>query len=116
MTKIPIIREDDGVFMGYVAKDRTGWMAQTIWGYTYARSETQAVAEQAVRDQGLLVLKGVWQYYDEDDQDWHACIIKKPFENRVDVVRTTDMGYQDPDDYKLVTIKNPTETNLVKVS
>jgi len=114
MTKTPIIREDDGELLGFVEKSSAGWTAQTIFGYVFARSDTQAAVEEVVRSQGLNILQGLWQYFDKKDRVWHPCILKEAYENRVVVIRTNEMGYQDPDTYKLVTITNPTETNLVK--
>jgi hypothetical protein len=70
----------------------------------------------AVRERGLSFLMGVWQYLDKDDRDWHACIIKEANPTRVIVIRTNVMGYQDPDDYKLVTLHKPTDETLIKMS
>ncbi len=114
MTKIPIIREDDGEMLGFVEQSSTGWTAQTIFGYVFARSDKREAVEEAVRSQGLNILQGLWQYFDKDDNTWYPCILKEAYENKVTVIRTTAFGYQDPDDYKLVTLTNPTETNLVK--
>lgn len=114
MQRIPIIREDDGELLGYVAEEKSGWLAQTLFGYAFARSDSRVAAENAVRTEGLSILQGVWQYYDKQDKQWHACILKEAYPNRVIVIRTNEMGYEDPDDYKRVTITEPTETNLVK--
>jgi hypothetical protein len=112
--KIPIHREDDGELLGFVVQDGAGWDAQTIFGYTMARAEDRGTVEEVVRQQGLMFLTGVWQYFDEDDKNWHPCILKEVNEHRVTVIRANSMGYQDPDDYKTVTIKDPSETNLIK--
>lgn len=112
--KIPITREDDGELLGFVAQDKAGWEAQTIFGYSMMRAEDRVTAENTVRAQGLGYLTGIWEYLDSEDQKWHACILKEVYENRVVIIRTTPMGYQDPDDYKIVTIRNPSEVNLVK--
>lgn len=114
MQKIPIIREDDGELLGFVVQDAAGWGAQTIFGYGMARLDDEAAAERTVREKGLGYLMGVWQYFDEDDRAWHSCVLKEAYEHQVKVLRTTSMGYQDPDDYKVVTIQNPSETNLIK--
>lgn len=114
MTKIPIIRQDDGELLGHIQQEASGWSAQTIFGYVFARTETQAAADEVVRSQGLNILQGVWQYYDKQDKAWFPCILKEVFPNRVIVIRTNVMGYQTPDDYKLVSISNPKETDLVK--
>lgn len=116
MNKIPINREDDGELLGYVVKEVSGWSAQTMFGYVFARADSQADVEQAVRAQGFLILQGVWQYYDRDDRTWYPCIVKEAYPGRVTVIRTNAMGYQDPDDYKQVTIVSPDETKLVKMS
>lgn len=114
MVKKPIIREDDGELLGFTEKGSAGWTAQTIFGYVFARSDNETAVEEAVRSQGLLVLQGLWQYFDKKDHAWHPCILKEVFETRVVVIRTNEMGYQDPDTYKLVTITAPNETNLIK--
>ncbi len=114
MTKTPITRDEDGELLGFVAEDAGSWTAQTLFGYVFERAATRADAEKAVRRDGLSVLQGVWSYYDRDDKQWFPCVLKEAYENKVTVIRTGAMGYQDPDDYKLVTISMPTETDLVK--
>lgn len=114
MTKIPIIRQDDGELLGYVEKEKSGWSAQTIFGYIFARASDQASVEETVRSQGLNILQGLWNYYDKQEKAWFPCILKEVFPGRVIVIRTNVMGYQTPDDYKLVSITNPQETDLVK--
>lgn len=114
MTKIPIIRQDDGELLGYVEKETSGWSAQTIFGYVFARDATQAAVEEVVRMQGLSILQGLWQYYDKDERKWFPCVLKEVFPTRVIVIRTNAMGYQDPDFYKLVSIQHPQDTDLVK--
>lgn len=114
LQKIPIHREDDGELLGMIVQDSAGWQAQTIFGYTLARTDKQNEAEMVVREQGLSSLMGTWQYFDVDDGQWYPCILKEANEHKVTVIRTNYMGYQDPDDYKLVTINDPDETKLVK--
>ena len=113
---IPIYREDDDEHLGYVARDDLGWQAQTIFGYTITRAETEAEAIRVVHERGLPFLAGVWQYLDADDKGWHECVIKEANPTRVVVIRTNAMGYQDPDDYKLVTLLKPTDEVLMKIS
>lgn len=112
--KIPVTREDDGELLGFIVQDKVGWEAQTIFGYNIARVDEKAAAESIIRERGLSYLTGVWEYLDKEDQKWHSCILKEVYENRVIVIRTNSMGYQDPDDYKMVTIKHPSEENLAK--
>lgn len=112
--KTPIHREDDGELLGFVTQDSAGWLALTIFGYPITRATDQRGATTILYERGLSFLMGVWQYYDTDDQDWHACVIKEAYEHQVRVIRTNAMGYQDPDDYKQVIIDDPNETNLVK--
>lgn len=114
MTKIPIVRKDDGELLGFIAKDSTSWTAQTMFGYIFSRSEERSDAEDAVRSQGLSILQGLWQYFDKDEKAWFPCILKEAYEGKVKVIRTNAMGYQDPDDYKVVTIVKPTEVDLIK--
>lgn len=116
MQRIPVIRDDDGEVLGYVAKERSGWSAQTLFGYVFARSDSRDAIEETVRSQGLGVLQGVWQYYDKQDKRWYPCVLKETYENRVVVVRTNEMGYEDGDNYERVSIVNPNDTNLVKSS
>lgn len=111
--RIPIRHEDNGELLGFIQQDKTGWDAQTVFGYSISRTTDQAAAERIVREGGLSFLKGVWQYYDVDDQEWHACVLKGAYEHHVTVLRTTTLGYSDPNDYKIVTIQSPDETNLV---
>lgn len=113
-SKTPIHREDDKELLGFVAQSAASWEAQTIFGYTISRTTDQASAERIVREQGLDFLQGLWQYYDKDDHKWHTCILKEAYEHQVTVMRTSPLGYPDPDDYKIVTIKAPDETNLAK--
>ena len=112
--KAPVRRDDDGELLGFVADGNGSWEAQTIFGYVIERTTDRSAAERIVREQGLGYLTGVWQYFDRDDRQWHACVLKEAYEHQVTVIRTTPMGYQDPDDYKLMTLSNPDETNLIK--
>ncbi len=114
VSKTPVNRADDGELLGFVVEDASGWQAQTIFGYSFARAEDRASVEQVVRDQGLTILGGLWQYFDEDDKTWHPCVIKEAAPNQVIIIRTNEMGYQDPDSYKYVVIKNPDETRLIQ--
>jgi hypothetical protein len=114
MSKIPIIREDDGELLGFVEKAPAGWAAMTIFGYVFARADNQAAVEEAVRSQGLNILQGVWQYFDKKDKAWHPCILKEVYEHKVIIITTNEMGYQDIDTSRRLTIVNPTETTLVK--
>lgn len=114
MQKYPINREDDGELLGFVDQDSASWRALTIFGYPIARFSTRQEAEATLHERGLSFLSGMWQYFDTDDQDWHPCIIKEAYEHQVRVIRTNMFGYQDPDDYKSVIIKDPNETNFVK--
>lgn len=114
MARTPIIHEDTAEVLGFIEQSHGFWTAQTLFGYVFARSESQAAAEEAVRSQGLNILKGLWQYFDKKDKQWYPCILKDIYETRVVVIRTNEMGYQDPESYKLVTITDPSETTLAK--
>lgn len=116
MTKTPLYHPDTHEFLGILAKDTTGWTAQTIFGYTIARTTTRNDAEVIIREQGLMYLMGIWQYYDKDDHDWFPCVIKEAYEHKVTVIRTNAMGVQDADSYKYVILNNPTEQTLIKSS
>lgn len=114
--KHPIYREDDDELLGYVTQDETSWLAQTFFEYTITRTETREAAEAILHNTGLSYLLGTWQYFDKEERDWFPCIIKEAHKNKVTVIRTNAMGYQDPDDYKLVTIQHPDENSLIKNS
>lgn len=109
-----ITRDEDHTLLGFVVQSGSSWEAQTVFGYRITRTESRAAAENVVREQGLNFLGGVWQYYDEDDNDWHHCVLKEANPHHVTVVRTTPLGFQDPDNYKRVMITEPSETNLIK--
>lgn len=105
---------EEHALLGFTLEDVTGWQAQTVFGYTISRTATKEAAEQALREHGLSILKGVWNYFDEDDRRWYPCVIKDAKEHQVTVLRTNDMGYLNPEDYKMHTIKEPTDTTLIK--
>lgn len=107
-------RKDDKELLGFIAEENNSWVAETIFGHTIERTTSKTAAENVLRERGLSFLMGVWQYYDTDEHDWFSCVLKEANEHQVTVIRTTVMGHQDPDVYKLVTIKNPTDNNLVK--
>lgn len=112
---MPVIRDDDGELLGYVRQEKSAYVAETIFGYPLARTERQPEAEMVLRSEGLLSLQGIWRYYDTDESDWFPCTLKDVYENRVVVIRTNEFGYQEPDRYKMVTIKSPDETKLQRV-
>jgi hypothetical protein len=112
--KTPYFREDDNELLGFIVDDNGSWQAQTIFGYQISRTVSRKDAEDILKDRGLTFLMGLWLYYDKDDHDWFPCVIKEAYEQKVIVNRTTELGYQDPDDYKQVLIENPTENDLVK--
>jgi len=116
LVKEPLYREDDDELIGFVAQDTTGWQAQTLFGYIIARTEDRVAAERIVNEQGLSFLMGVWNYLDADDRDWHPCVIKEANQHKVTVIRTNEMGYQDPDDYKIAILKAPFDEVLIKIS
>lgn len=105
---------EDHALLGFTLEDTTGWQAQTIFGYTISRTATRSAAEDVLRQQGTAILKGVWQYFDEDDHQWYPCVIKDAKEHQVTVLRTNDMGYLNPETYKMYTIKEPSDSTLVK--
>lgn len=114
--KTPIYSDDDDALLGFVINDGTTWQAVTVFEYLIARRPTEKEAVEVLQDVGPTYLKGIWQYYDKDDQDWFNCVIKQAFEQRVIVNRTNTLGFQDPDDYKQVVIEDPTENDLIKAS
>lgn len=116
LESIAIYREDDDEHMGYAVRDAIGWRAQTIFGVVISRVESHEDAERLVLEKGLSYMSGVWQYYDRDDKAWLPCIIQEANPTRVIVVRTNAMGYQEPDNFKRVTIQHPTEETLTKLS
>ena len=113
--KTPIIRSDDDELLGFIVQISAGsWEARTVFDYIITRTTDRQSAEETVRRDGLKFLSGIWQYYDKDDYDWHPCVIKEANQTNVTVVRTNVMGYQDPDNYKLVVIESPDETRFLK--
>lgn len=112
--KKAIYDEDHEKTLGYLVKGSTSWEAQTIFGYIIERSETEEAATKVLQKQGANYLKGTWQYYDKEERDWFPCIIKHATETQVTVIRTNPMGYQEPEIYKLVLLKNPDENSLIK--
>ena len=113
--KISIIHPENDELLGFVVEaSDNNWEAQTTFGYVIARTFSQALAEQAVRNSASEFRRGVWQYYDKDDDNWHTCIIKHASPNSVTVVRTNSMGFQEQGDYKLVVLHSPYETSLIK--
>ena len=112
--RIPLYREDDNKLLGFIVQDGAGWRAETVFGYSISRVPTRAGAEAILEELGADYLKGVWQYFDNDEQQWYPCVIKQAHERQVTVIRTNAMGYQDPNDYKLVVINDVDETRLVK--
>jgi hypothetical protein len=114
--KTPFYDEDTGEFLGFILSDGPTWQVQTIFGYLIGRTDTHKDAQRMLYEMGSTYLKGVWQYYDEDDKDWFPCIIKKAYEQQVIVNRTNTLGFQDKDNPKQVIIDDPTDSNLVKSS
>ncbi len=115
MDKIAVLHEESEEFLGWILKDTTSWVAQTIFGYTIARVETEHDAKKVLDEKGLHYLKGVWQYHDTSDNDWFSCVITNATEHKVTVIRTNELGLQVPEVYKMVTLLSPTENDLVKV-
>lgn len=113
--KRPVNDKDDNELLGFVARDTVGWIALSVFGYPMTRVGDEFAAEVAVREQGRDFLKGVWQYYDEEDGAWYPCVIKGAHETQVTVIRTNAMGYQEPEISKVIVIKNPSELTLQKM-
>lgn len=105
---------DSGESLGFVVHDDVSWQAQTIFGYEIARVTTKKEAEAVLRSEGSDYTKGVWQYYDKADDAWHSCVLREIYENRVVVIRTNVLGYEENALYKRVIIDHPTEVSLIK--
>lgn len=101
-------------FLGYLVNDNGSWSAQTVFGYTIERTASKEAAEHIIREQGLVYLKGVWQYFDKDEDNWFSCTISGATEHQVTVIRTNELGYQVPELYKMSILKDPDENTLVK--
>lgn len=106
--------QDDNELLGFVVRDSVGWQAQTVFGYPISRASSQEEVRAVVHERGRSFLRGVWQYFDEDDGSWYPCIIKGATETQVTVTRTNALGFQEIDDSKLVVIRYPSELNLQK--
>ena len=76
-SKNPFYSNDDDTLLGFIVNDGSGWQALTVFGYLIAHADSQKQAELMLQDLGPNYLKGVWQYYDKEDQDWYYCVIKK---------------------------------------
>lgn len=114
--KTPFYMDDTNEFLGFIVETPSSWAAQTIFGYTIALTTSLKDAQFVLYQEGTEYLKGIWQYYDKDDQDWFPCVIKKAYEQQVIVNRTNNLGFQDKDDYKQVIIDDPSENTLIKSS
>lgn len=114
MTKRAIHHKDTHELLGYAVQANGTWQAQTVFGYTIARTESQQQAEEILHERGLSFLLGVWRYYDKQTDDWYPCILQEVSDLQVTVVRTTEMGYQDPETYKRVILQKPDESMLIK--
>lgn len=110
----PIYHPETKELLGAVREAPAGWTAETIFGYVIERTTSEQAAERVVRSQGSSYLGGVWHYYDKDDSEWFPCVIKEAHEHKVVVIRTNAMGYQSPDDFKLVVLEHPSEQHLTK--
>ncbi len=113
-TRTPLYSDEDHELLGFIAKESSSWIAETIFGYVIERTTSKHSAEAVLQDRGLTYTMGVWQYFDKDEHDWFSCIITKAGEHRVTVLRTNAMGVQDPNLYKVVTLLHPTENTLIK--
>ena len=105
---------DSGESLGFVVHDGASWQAQTIFGYEISRVTTKKEAEAVLQSEGSDYPKGVWQYYDKSDDAWYPCILREIYENRVVVIRTNVLGYEESALYRRVIIDHPTEVTLVK--
>lgn len=112
--RTPLYREEDHYLLGFILYDGTGWQAQTIFGYVIARTTSETEAHRVLHEQGEAIMQGVWQYFDDDDKQWHPCVIKDAKEHRVTVLRTNEMGYLEPDMHKMYIVKEPSDNTLVK--
>jgi hypothetical protein len=105
--KTPIVRSDDSELLGYVVSEAEKWYAATLFGYIFKEAVSEDEAETLVRSRGLDMLTGVWQYYDEKDDDWKFCIIKEASPKSVTIIKTNYMGYQDAATSDIVTLDHP---------
>lgn len=111
---LPVIHEDTDELLGFVNQESSGWSARTVFGYVIDRTVDESTAERIVRDNGKKILTGTWRYYDDNEHDWFPCVLKEIYENRVVVIRTNELGFQEPKSYKLATLKDPDDTKLQK--
>ena len=112
ISKSEQIYNEDDELLGVISQESSGWAARTIFGYVIARTTSKMDAETVLKEQGTSCLKSIWQYYDKDQQDWFTCRLKEIYENRVVIVRTNELGFEDGAHYKRVILKHPTEANL----
>jgi hypothetical protein len=111
--KILVSHPESSEILGYVLKESSGWSARTIFGYVLFRAVSEEDARRAVIDKAAGLLAGMWLYFDEADNDWHPCVIKEMYEDRVVVLRTTELGFHSQQTYKIISLHNPDETKLI---
>src|SRR5690606_11670042 len=87
-------RDDDGTLVGVIARDATSWLAQTIFGYTIARTTSRKDAEEVLLRSGLSSLRGVWQYFDADEKEWFPCVIQEANEKKSCLPVRTSTAYR----------------------
>lgn len=110
----PIRRSEDNELLGFITEIDGKWQALTLFGIPFGAAEQKEQAESLVRNNGLAVLTGVWEYYNNSLGDWQPCILKEANEHTVTVIETNFMGYQDSQESKTITLQNPTPDTLRK--
>ncbi len=105
----PVVRDEGDELLGYVGNQGKKWFAMTIFGYVFEELPTKNEAETAVREKGLAILTGPWQYYDEKTDSWGFCVIKEANTHTVTVIKTNMFGYQDTQMSATLKLDRPAE-------
>ena len=99
---LAIHREDDNELLGYVRQNEATWEALTIFGYAFATVSTAEQARALVLEQGLSILSGTWEYYDDESAEWLPCALVEVSADRARVARM-DGPYADTSKTYLIT-------------
>lgn len=94
-TAEPIYREGDRELLGYVANVSGVWRVLTMFGFEFGTALSRQDAVQRVEADGLKILSGIWQYYDEREKQWFSGVIKTAQPHRIILIRTDELGFHD---------------------
>lgn len=114
--KVPVYRPEDNELMGFIRLINSKWHVYTIFGYDFGKELSQDKAAAKVKEQGLKILDGIWEYYDVEEHVWFFCKIVEVSLEAVIVTQVSEFGYPNPDMSKKITLRNPDNSILRKIS